>query len=469
MKIKPINVVIGLIIYFVVEDFALKFLPVPNMLYTLLRFGGELFLYFFTIMMVISRSKRGLGIRMTPLDRYFAAFALAIIISGVINLSPIFYTVLKFRILFRYVAGFYLIMQLDPNEEDVRKILRTLITIGVVQVVIGMWQHFVEVRVSDFWMPREVDLVVGGVAKNFRSLEGLDAGTIIGTMVMPGQLATFFMLVSTLLVTYMFYRNGRNTLGFFKKPLYFWICLGLLLLGTFISYSRASILMVALAFPVATLFSGNLNRLLQLGILGLSVVVLVGIVVAPVIKIAELTNIAPAAEKSEIENTPLDELVHGFSLEYLQGEASNNRLWVMQHVGGTIFKEFRVFGYGTEETYVRYALYVRGVPDRILTYKPFKDVYWFNMLAHFGVFGVVAFALILIRIYRMARWLYREEPPGMYKFLALFMRVFIIIFALKTFFLSTLEYRPIGYMLWTLVGLLTVRYMQVKKMKEAEG
>lgn len=461
MKIKPINVVIGLIIYFVVEDFALKFLPVPNMLYTLLRFAGEIFLYFFVGLLMLNRRRQGREILKSPLDYYFLAFALAIIIAGLVNLSPFFYTVYKVRILFRYVAGFYLIMQLTITEEELRKLLRALIGIGVVQVLIGAWQHFVERQVSTFWMPREVDLIVGGVAKNFRSLEGLDAGIIIGTMVMPGQLATFFMIIATLLVCFLFYKRDKFNLGIFNKKWVFYAALLLLLGGTFISYSRASILMVGLAFPLAANFSGNVNKLVQFGILLLTVIVLAATVYLPYKQISSQGFEKEVTRTSE--KSPLDELTYGFSLEYIQGEASNNRLWVIQHVGGIVLSEFKFFGYGTWEEQVRFRMYKDGVPHRIMTYKPFKDVYWMNMLAHFGIFGVTIFVLLLVRIYRMAKWVYYQEESDLFRFLALFMRVLIIIFALKTFFLSTFEYRPIGLIFWTLVGVLTVRYLTLKK------
>lgn len=463
MKLKFIHIIYFLLFYFTAEDFLLSQLPVSEALYTYSRFGGELILYGMLFYFFGMRRIQGRGILRTPLDVFILLYMAWVLISSIYNFNGPVAIFQKERIFFRYIPVFYLLVNMDNvGIHTVRRTLKVVLAVGLLQLVLGVGQHFLLKEISDFWLPRETSVEVGGVGKEFRAEHGFKQGIILGTMTMPGHLATYLMMVGVFIVSAIYFRRSKIFVRFFGSRALTYGAFLLIAAGIFFTYSRASLMLLVLAVPIAVFYSGAVTKLVYNTILLAFTLVLI----TPLFLL--LSNgddsQAPTTKK---EYTPVEEFTRLFTREYLVEEASNNRLWVLTDIGGTLLGRLNLIGYGADESKVREKLYRAGVHKDVLTYRPFKDVYWINIMSHFGILGVTFMVLIFYQLFRISRWLYHRDTEPLFQFMGYFMMVLLIVMALKTFFLSTLEYRSINYTLWVFAGLLINRYVRVKNADRA--
>ncbi|GAB5524353.1 MAG: hypothetical protein Roseis2KO_22250 [Roseivirga sp.] len=464
MKIKSFHILILLILFFISEDFLLKWVPVNDFIFIALRLVGEFFLYLFLLFTLIKSLVLNGRIESTPIRIYLILFIVAILISGFMNQNAVFSIFMKIRVQLRYISAFYLVIHLTITESDVRKLHKALIITGVVQVFIGLYQQVFLKKLTPFWLPRMSAISLDGINQQNNALEsGLKPGIIVGTMSLPGQFAIYLTIVSLTLITQFFYRNNQDIIRQeYKTNRVFYAVTLCLLLGVLISYSRSSVLMIMIALPMLAAFNNNFGKISRYGIIAV-------LIITPLLLLqfafTELnsgsSNDGGGSAGGEVG--ALREIREGFSTDYIENEASGNRLWIIQHVGSTVFGEFKLFGYGSSEPEVRNALYQDGAPRRILIYPAFKDVYWFNLLAHFGIIGVLIFSSLLYKVYKMAKWSYFSDTTDTFRIHHSFMRGFIVIIALQTFFQSTFEYRPIALIFWVCLGITVNRYKLLKK------
>lgn len=462
---RAFSILIVLIFFSVSEDFILKWLPINDLLFSLSRFAGELALYALTGWVLFLYFLRHGKLRMTPLDGWFILMIFTITISSLINeFEPIPYIV-KLRIFFRYVTAYYLVIHLKLNESQVKDLTRMIILLGVFQVSVGLYQQIVETRISGFWLPRAV-IDIGDVIREWKGEDDLKPGLMIGTMSMHGQFGVFIALSCGLLMCLAFYQRKFELFPSRRNRSIIILALLFLLLGNTLSHNRSSVLLLLMAFPLVANFAGSRKDLFKLTT-GITVIliplVLFGYGISSFTSAIDKLNQVNKS-KDDIES-PIDELKEAFDSEYYEQQASLNRLWYMQAVGSTVVKNLRFFGYGPDEYKARYQLWQEGAPVRILVYSAFKDVYWFNILAHFGFFGVFALAGILLKSYSIAKSVYYNETNDSFRFIGLFGRFLVYAFAFGSIFAAFFEFRPNILIFWVFIGIIVNRHLLLKKIE----
>ncbi|WP_462247714.1 hypothetical protein [Ekhidna sp.] len=462
-RINSFTLLTILVFFFISEDFILKWLPVNDVLFSLSRFAGELALYGLTAwVMMLYFLKHG-RLRLTPLDGWFLLMIFTMTMSSLINGFDLIPYIVKLRIFFRYVSAYYLVIHLRLDEKQVKGLIKMIVILGVFQVSVGLYQQIVETRLSSFWLPRDV-IDIGDVVRGFKEEEELKPGLMVGTMSMHGQFGVFIAIACGLLMCLVFYQRKMELFDPKRNSKIIVLSLLFLLLGNTLSHNRSSVLLLILAFPLVANFTGARKDLFKLTT-GITVIlvplVLFGYGISSFGSAVDKLNQVKKSE-DEIES-PIDELKEAFDSEYYETQAKLNRLWYMQVVGTTSVLNLRFFGYGPNEYDARYNLWQEGAPVRILVYSAFKDVYWFNTLAHFGFFGVFALAGILIRIYTVSKSVYYNETNDTYRFIAVYGRFLAYAFAFGSIFAAFFEFRPNILIFWIITGIVVNRHLALKR------
>ena len=102
--------------YVAFEEFLLKFLPVSDTIYSYLRFFGEIIIYIAFGKLVIHKLHRGIPFVKTAIDVPVIGFYSVVLLSMLINRSPLIGSIYNIRPFARYIVLFYLIANSALSE-----------------------------------------------------------------------------------------------------------------------------------------------------------------------------------------------------------------------------------------------------------------------------------------------------------------------------------------------------------------
>ena len=223
--------------YVAFEEFILKFLAVSDVVYSYLRFFGEVLIYVAFGKLVIHKLHRGIPFVKTAIDLPVIGFYTVVLLSMLINSSPLIGSLYNIRPFARYIVLFYLIANSSLSERRITTFLRIILVVGGVQLVMGIVQWVGGTAAFDFFLPRESTLSIGGFTKEYRLLElGREIGSIYGTLGDTVIYGVFMMLVLIVYLSRIRRLEYLNLLG--AAVLFFFIAR---------SYSRAATFSALLA------------------------------------------------------------------------------------------------------------------------------------------------------------------------------------------------------------------------------
>lgn len=168
--------------YLPFEEFVLKWVPLS--LYTPLRFLGEITILLLVSVYLVDRVIIKHKWTKTPIDLSVISLVIVIILSTFFNHIPVLGAALGVKNLLRYIALYYLVILIEPSEEQIIQLMRVLFILAVVQSAIAVGQSVIGKPAYDFFTPR--DVVVGGQVIRSSDVEKLAFGSyrtmVFGTM-----------------------------------------------------------------------------------------------------------------------------------------------------------------------------------------------------------------------------------------------------------------------------------------------
>ena len=458
LKFKYSNLIIFLALYVPFEVIILKYLPVSDRVYSLLRFLPEVMIYLLLIVNIIHSIYHRQWISRTPIDIPLLIFVLGAIISIVINAAPLSLSLIGMRPLLRYIALFYLVSNINIPQSKIKFLIIGLILVGGVQSVLTSYQHFA--GIGKVFMPRATDLEVEGVQSQFKLVQtgwgsGREQGAGIGTFGDSVLVALFLVFVAVISLSFLLRMEIKVYL---KRMILFGIFL-ISFVALFYTYSRASVLIGVIAVPIILFLEKRIKKLFFIGIMSLSL--LAGILFLS-------SNQSSSSDtyynpKKKYTN-PLDNITSIFSHKYVQNNMQHSRGWVMVEVGGQLIKSVNFFGYGPSGD----ESLGRMVKEDVTSNIPFQnlgiinDVYWVAMLSYYGFVGLIFFLFILWNIFKAARQVHKNSSIPVYTMIGLSMMVIIILALPYTFIIRTFAFRPFAFYFWLFAGLVAAEYRRIK-------
>ena len=435
--------------YVAFEEFVLKFLPVSDIVYSYLRFFGELLIYVAFGKLVIHKLHKGIPFVKTAIDLPIIGFYTVVLLSILVNRSPLMGSIYNIRPFARYIVLFYLVANSSLSERKITTFLRIILGVGIFQLATGFIQWVGGPTAFDFFLPRASTLGIAGFTKEYRLLEiGREIGSIYGTL---GDTVIYGIFMILVLIVYL----SR------VRQLEYLNLLGAVLLFFFIarSYSRAATFSALLAGGAWYYFHYGWKKTLQLACATVLVFGLLLVVVNPF----GLEYINPRKARVGL----VGNVTGVFSGSYVR-IAQKQRLGALIGNVPTVLINKPILGYGADQNSTIEGLNMskRSFLLKILSKSGFKDVYWVAILCFYGLLGLGFFALIFYQLFRAALNLYKRSistssviergPPAsrVTQRIAIIMLCLVAVTVFLLFFNRTLEYRGYGFYFWLCAGLM---------------
>ncbi|MBC8120511.1 MAG: hypothetical protein H7Y22_01590 [Gemmatimonadaceae bacterium] len=452
----PYLLVLLLVIFTPYEDFILKFIPGPDSIYFYSRFIRELLIYSIFSLVMINRIVSRKPFQGTPLDLPIFLFFVVALLSALVNGIPLVKCLINMRPLIRYIALYYLAVNMDLTSEQSRTIIRAAIIAGVVELGVGILQYVSRGLLDPILLPRATDIEVGGMTKAFVLLYGREIGSIYGT---TGDTVLFgvYMVLVFILVLAEFHIGAT---GFFKgtdqpdtkaKQTRRNIAYALMLLIAFaivLTYVRACFFAILI---IATLhFSASLSNLKK----ALALVTLAVLMITTPIVLSQL-SLRYQGNARMTEQSAIDDILGVFTPAYVS-QARTQRLGAIFGVGPVVIENKPLLGYGPDQ--------LGAIEDinlsrseyltKVWTEEGFKDVYWVAILTFYGLAGLFVIMWLFYRTYSAAQSLYKASDDRQIKQLSLIVMYVVVATSFVMFFNRSLEFRIYGTYFWLLPGLL---------------
>jgi len=451
---RPYWAIVAITLFFPFEDFILKWLPFSNRLYSISRFGSEAFLLVTLAVVVLNRIWKRLPLRRTPIDVLLGCFILIAAISIFLNDASFLRALINLNALLRYLAIYYIIVNLNINESETRKLIKIMVVIAIVESFIGIMQHLF--GISRFWFPRETDFEVAGFKKEFVILKsGVEIGAAIGTFGWSVSLAFYILINSIILLGIIFGNSQLST----KKRTLIYIILTIFLSVILFTYSRITFFAIIFAFPLMLVYSGKKIALLKLLFM---LIFLFSILLFISVLGDKTVGINYIREKKEYAN-PVDHIRMIFSEEYFIRK-KEGRQWILQEVGKTVLGSGSLIGFSADDETAKKKIvdHSKGALKRLISFTTFEDVYWVAMLSYFGFIGLGLFIWILYRLYCCSKLVGKYAKNYIFRSIGLYMTVYIALSFLLNFINRPFENRISSYYFWLFAGLVMTEYYRIK-------
>ncbi|MCP4582571.1 MAG: hypothetical protein GY839_13260 [candidate division Zixibacteria bacterium] len=434
------QLVLFLIIYTPFEELVLKILP--DNLYAPVRYMWEGLLFAMIGLMLFEKLVLARNWKKCVVDKLILLFLAAWLLSGLINNIPLTSSLAHIKNLIRYIPIFYIIYNLKPNTQFLKKVLFAIMIIGVVQAAICIGQAI------------EGDLLV----KLFRPAEITIGGQLIrGADIQQGSYYTKF--------TGSFARS--NELGYY---LAFAACF---ITAAYVKMGKPRIYLLALV-PVVTALILSSSRISWISaFLGIGTILLkdrhplrIAYFVGPIILI-----ILSFAGSSVLDSDMLledfnifDRFYYMFTPEYFDIVSSAGRLYAVLYVVPAVFFTNPILGLGPgsfmyissqmSEDEIFSQADILGLESGALHYV--HDIGYVALFAQVGLIGLIALAFIFIRLYRKTSdAIIASKDPLIQAFL-LGAAGSLIALAVQNLASFNFMYRNQSLLIWTIGGLIAL-------------
>jgi hypothetical protein len=363
-------------------------LQAPERLLFGLQFAIEASVYLVLSAVVLIRlaGVRGAhgGIKRTPIDAPLLAILAIVALTVAVNDAPLVGSLMNLRSALRYVAVFYLVVNIGLSRRQVHTLLVVILVSGAVQVLTGLVQWTAGYDLKVWMLPHTVDIDVAGKTRNFAIVErGREIGSLFGTLGDTLYYGLFLLVVLAVALP----RIKRS------RP---WLtaCIPVLALATAYSYSRAAVIVTGLTL---TAFIGHWLGVRRVtaaccAVLALGIVLLAG---SLLIETSGGTYRHPRQGRRSI----LHNMTNIFSSEYLE-RSKRQRLGTVLGIAPTALMNAPMLGYGPDQRHTIKELNQEPKTQlyKTLTKEGFEDVYWVALLCYTGLAGVIAVLWLGVRL-----------------------------------------------------------------------
>jgi len=448
MRRIALQIIYFLVMYLPLEDFLLKWIPVPYPVYLGLRQMSDV-LVLVAVAITIGirlRSTRRFRIIGRGADLFLGAFVVLALGTVVARGGDVLITVLNLKALLRYVLLMYILLNLRIERTEVYTFLRLIYVSLGIQLVVSLAQLVGPVSVDQFFFPRVRDTEVAGVQFKSTAYKEAERGYIFGTMTNTISYGGFLLVGLATYVT----RYIRN-----RRDLFYWGTVAVFLFLAYMSGSRAVTFAVVLLVGGDHYFSGETGRFLKTNAL----------IFFPLALLIVLSGV-------NLTDLHVFEI---FSAEYLR-IAMKQRLGILLDVLPQFLSELRVvdvlFGLSPDRTILnRFVADMAEVPA-VLTgnVAVIEDVYWAALPVYYGLVGLSLFGGFLVSIFgqlfRIAWWGKGLLERRLARIALLLLVVSIPLNLIAQYF----ETRQFSFYLWLMVGMsLSYTYTRIVRDQQASS
>ncbi|MDJ0712609.1 MAG: hypothetical protein QNJ54_00105 [Prochloraceae cyanobacterium] len=435
----PFWIILGLTIYVPVEDFILKFVPLPLEIINLIRIVPELFLYCLCLFILSHKFLNRQRLKGTPIDILVIAFFVSSGISIVLNQASIPDSIDNVRTNFRYLSVFYILVNINMSYEQIGTFLKTIRTCGLIQAGISCFQFFLPDNVSRILFARPGTKAYIGSIK---------PGASFGTFNEPANLSSFLLLTSAVLLVYV-YTQPINFIPVGQN-------LGAVLtfvFGIFASKKRAALLILLLVFFGILFYLKRKKNVAVIIWIAAAVALLFDLTSSILLNISLTEDFDVFSYFTEI-----------FNGSYWRHTANSSRGFLIIRIVRGLISSQSWFGFGpTPEAVqagIESALNLNLAEQQQLDWVLYvlDDPYWFAVLAYFGIIGIGLYWFMFVRLFQAASFLAKFSSNKEYKVLGISFCYICIIAFIYAFIERIFRLRGFTFYFWVMAGLVINAY-----------
>jgi len=426
-----------LVVYLPLEVFILKWIPVSDIGYSLLRQIPDLLVFGLMSSLLLARLVEA---RFSPMiggkvDLYLFLFIFWAFVTLLLNPgADTFLGFANIKALLRYVLLVYIILLLNPNKNQIDALVRWFWAAIIIQLFFGFFQLIGGFPVRDFLAARSTTEGIGGITKNFTGDRFEDRNDLMGTMGDTISYA-YFLLIGFVFWIVKNSINGRKV----------WLLSLIFVILIYLSGSKAVFLTSVMVLMGYLFWQYSFKRILiWCALIFPSVLIIAGIFIST-------DNIA------EVQTS---------SSHLLEG-MMNSRLGVITYIlPKLLFSPHNIIGFSPDKYFFTEFVTVNfpAVPFILIAVLPhvLEDVYWVAMYVYYGMIGFALWLFFLVAFYKRI-----SGSLGLLSFYDNYLTKVAIVLLLTTLPLNLLnqafEVRTFSFYLWLFCGLALVQRRQIIK------
>ena len=426
------NILLGLAFYLPLEDFLLRWLPLPLSLLVAIRQVPEVLVWLVALGAAALHLANHGSIRVIGrrIDRFLLGFIVVAIATIFLNGADAIEAAISLKALLRYIPLIYALIMLAPNDLQLKRIPRVIVVAFGVQAAVGIAEWIGGQPARSFF---SVIHAWGGYTFSAASLSAIqtwEMHDLTGTMPRPIAYG-YFILVG--LVVWIVQNE--------KHPLRYGAGVALALLLTFLSHSRMAVFGAILVVVMH-----------QVAIRGVRKTIWLTTLLFPLVAAVSLSMGSALADNFYILDV--------FSGEYWEHALTYNRLGLIVYILPYVFDGgISLLGYSSDIGIVAAAVTEHfRLPD-VITFifvQIMEDVYWLALLLYYGFVGFTCFVLFFGKLTALVIRLYRRATNGPAKRYALIAALLLVLAIPLNGVNQTFEIRQFAYYLWLFVGVAIV-------------
>lgn len=448
---RPQWLIIFLIFYIPLEEFIEKWIP-RGPLYEMARFGGEGLLLIVLLFVLLEKMRRGFLWRRNPLDLPLLLFVIVVIVSGIINKTPLVVALLGIRPLIRYIMVYYILVQMGVSQEFFRKSIKWTYIIAAIVVSLGLLQTIFGMPFTQILLPG--DVVVGDVVARQGVRHLVSARTFIFSTMGRYDTLGIYLTLHLLLAYALYGVAGKLHRQYLRLFILF------ALLALILTYSRQSWIALILGLGIISFLSPR-RLFVQTRLIYIFIALLL-----PVLYFVLRPYAAYLGAAAGVDASAFERIVEPLSQQYIQvSRHSYGRLFVIFEVGPRLLSLAPIWGLGPGQFGSLVTRFfgipfneIVGVPDSAAHY--INDVNWIIILGQLGLAGVMTYLAIYLNLAKSAYRHSRKIMQTTYwreKGVALGYVACIIVFLILGFLGPNFEVRQSSFYIWLWGGLLIGR------------
>ncbi|MDJ0571394.1 MAG: hypothetical protein QNJ53_20410 [Pleurocapsa sp. MO_192.B19] len=440
-------------IYLPFEELVLKLIPAPSIIILFLRFLHEFILYFLWAKVFYKRLVTGDRLIKSSIELAFIGFLFWAIVLLIIHQTSLFSGLDNLRTLIRYVAVYYIVVELDLSKRQINLLLKTILILGLIQGYLVTIQYFAPPSFNSLFVPQDVNLDAGGIAiqKGSEVASGnLKSGAVNGTFANTANTSAF-LLTCFIIVVIVTLQNPADS--FLFKNIFNFI---IMYFALFATYKRIALLF-SLIIPVIVLFLYR-RKLLASKITWLYSFGLLLFIFFSLFFLNVDTSIDGWAIRKGEDIDIIGYFGQLFSAEYWQ---KGTRQWIIRTIFQGIIGTGNWFGLSPapDDAVQSLTELIPRQKSLILERKFwFEDVYWGAMLLYYGIPGLTLFGYMFQRLYQTAQWLTDYCLESQSRALGIAFCTLSIITFFYGFVERIFEIKCFSFYLWLLAGLVVNVY-----------
>ena len=439
------NILLGIAFYLPLEDFLLRWLPLPQGVLVTIRQVPEGLVWLVALGAAALHLANHGSIRVIGrrIDRYLIGFIAVAVATIFLNGADVVKVALHLKALLRYIPLIYALIMLAPNDTQLSRIPRVVVAAFGIQAAVGIAEWIGGQPARSFF---SVIHAWGGYSFSNASVtmirfwEGYD---LTGTMPRPIAYG-YFILVG--LVVWIVQNE--------KRPLRYGAGVALALLLTFLSHSRMAVFGAVLVVVMH-----------QVALRGVRKTVWLTMLLLPLV--AAITLSMGSALTQDLY------ILDVFSREYWEHALLTNRLGLVVYIlpyaldGG-----ITLLGYSPDVGIVAAAVAEHfRLPEVVASIFVWilDDVYWLALLLYYGFVGFTCFVLFFGKLTALVIRLYRLATDGYSKQYALIAWLLLLLAVPLNGINQAFQIRQFAYYLWLFVGVAIVAARNAMPTTEPAG